>query len=81
MVQIKWWPILEASTANCATPNLNTFLGCMDPSMGNPVTFENCFVAGMTYYIVVLTDAANQGPYDLTVTEGTPGTSSAAYRR
>ena len=69
--------IVEATTANCGTPNLNTVLGCHDPATAtNPQVFENCFDQNSTYYIVILTDAANQGPYDLTVTAGggTPST-------
>ena len=71
--------IVEASTASCAMPNSNTFLGCMDQAVTTSMIFENCFAAGNTYYIVVLTDVANKGPYDLTVTEvvGT-GTSALA---
>ena len=61
--------IVEATTPNCLTPNMNTFLGCMDQSITTSFIFENCFSAGGVYYIVVLTDVANQGPYDLTVTE------------
>ncbi len=65
--------IIEASLANCGTPNMNTFLACHDPNIMNPQTFENCFTQSTTYYIVILTDAANQGAYDLTVTAGLSG--------
>jgi len=55
--------ILEASTANCGTPNMNNFLACHDPATApsNPQTFHNCFSTG-TYYIVILTEPGNEGP-------------------
>ncbi len=70
--------IVEATNVNCPTPNMNSFLGCMESVTGTYI-FENCFVAGATYYIVVLSDVANVGMYDLTVTEiTTTGTSPLA---